>query len=238
MFHRVKFSVENAKQMRQTALMTDLTKIALVTGASRGLGYATALQLSDAGYHIIAVARTMGGLEELADLIEANGKTITVAAMDITNEQNLQQLCLSIFERWGHLDLLVHCAVNAPLLTPATQISAKDFETVFNTNTRATSRIIALTESLLRVAPDGKAVFINDPRDGEKFFGAYAASKAAANSLVESWIAETKNLKPTVSLFTPNPMPTATRARFFPGEDKSNLSSAKAEAKRLIASIS
>ncbi len=217
--------------------MTDQNKIALVTGASRGLGYATALQLSDAGYHIIAVARTMGGLEELADVIEGNNKTITVAAMDVTNEQNLQQLCLSIFERWGHLDLLVHCASHAPLLTPASQVSDKDFETTFNTNARATSRIITLTDPLLRVAPNGTAVFMNDPRSGQKFFGAYAASKAAANSLVNSYIAETKNLKPNVSLFTPNPMPTATRARFFPGEDKSTLSSPKAEATRLLNSL-
>lgn len=224
--------------MGQTTGMIDQTKIALVTGASRGLGYATALKLSETGYHIIAVARTLGGLEELADVIEANGKTITVAAMDVTNEQNLQQLCLSIFERWGHLDLLVHCASHAPLLTPATQITAKDFDTTFNTNARATSRIIALTESLLRVAPNGKAVFINDPRSGGQFFGAYGASKAAANSLVESWVKETKNLKPDVFLFTPNPMPTATRARFFPGEDKSGLSSPMAEAERLVASIS
>jgi len=224
--------------MRQTAPMTDKTKTALVTGASRGLGYATALKLSEAGYHIIAVARTLGGLEELADVIEGNDKTITVAAMDVTHEQNLQQLCLSIFERWGHLDLLVHCASHAPLLTPATQVTAKDFDTTFNTNARATSRIIALTEPLLRVAPNGKAVFINDPRAGGQFFGAYAASKAAANSLVESWIKETKTLKPDVSLFTPNPMPTATRARFFPGEDKTGLSSPMAEAERLIASIS
>lgn len=217
--------------------MENKNKIALVTGASRGLGYATALQLSDKGYHIIAVARTMGGLEDLADAIEGKGKTITVAAMDITNEQNLQQLCLSIYERWGHLDLLIHCASHAPLLTPANQIPDKDYDTTMATNARATARVISLTAPLLRAAKNGTAVFMDDPRAGEKFFGAYAASKAAAKSLVQSWQVETKNLKPNVILFTPNPMPTATRARFFPGEDRSSLSSAKTEATRLIASL-
>jgi len=186
-------------------------KIALVIGASRGLGYATALQLADKGYHIIAMARTVGGLDELADVIEAKGQSITLVPLDITDEGGLQRLCLNIFERWGKLDLLVHCAVHAPLLTPMDALVDKDYDKTFNTNARAVARVIELTESLLRVG-DGTAIFMDDPHSGEKFFAAYGASKAAARSMVESWREERKTLKPRVILHHPNPMPTATRA--------------------------
>ncbi len=213
--------------------MEHTQKTALVTGASRGLGYATALQLADKGYHIIALARTVGGLEELADVIEAKGQSITLVPLDITDEGGLQRLCLSIFERWKGLDLLVHCAVQAPLLTPMDALVNKDYDKTMNVNARATARMIALTEPLLRVA-DGTAIFMDDPHDGEKFFAAYAASKAAARSMVLSYQAETANLKPRVILHTPNSMPTATRARFHPGEDKSVLASAANEATRMI----
>jgi len=211
-------------------------KIALVTGASRGLGYATALQLADKGYHIIALARTVGGLEELADVIEAKGQSVTLVPLDVTDEGGLQRLCLNIFERWGKLDLLVHCVVHAPLLTPVTQLVDKDYDKTMEINARATSRIIALTESLIRVA-DGTAIFMDDPHEGERFYGAYAASKAAARSMVESWQAEVQNLKPRVILHQPNPMPTATRARFHPGEDKSVLASAEDEARRMLDAV-
>ncbi len=210
-----------------------MKKTALVTGASRGLGYATALLLADKGYHIIALARTVGGLEELADVIEAKGQGITLVPLDVTDEGGLQRLCLSIFERWKGLDLLVHCAVHAPLLTPMEDLVDKDYDKTMAVNARATARIITLTEPLLRVA-DGTAIFMDDPHDGEKFFAAYAASKAAARSMVQSFQAETANLKPRVILHQPKPMPTATRARFHPGEDKSGLATAADEAKRMI----
>jgi len=208
-------------------------KIALVIGASRGLGYATAMQLADRGYHIIALARTVGGLEELADVVEAKGHSITLVPLDITDEGGLQRLCLSIFERWGKLDLLIHCAVHAPLLTPASELTESDFDKTFAINTRATARIIALTAPLLRVG-DGTAIFMDDPHEGEKFYAAYGASKAAARSLVQSWQAETTKLKPRVVLHTPLPMPTATRGRFHPGENKSGLATPKDEAQRML----
>ena len=213
--------------------MEHAQKTALIIGASRGLGYATALQLADKGYHIIALARTVGGLEELADVIEAKGQAITLVPLDITDEGGLQRLCLSIYERWKGLDLLVHCAVHAPLLTPMDALVDKDYDKTMDVNARAIARIITLTEPLLRVA-DGTAIFLDDPHDGEKFFAAYAASKAAARSMVQSYQAETANLKPRVILHTPAPMPTATRARFHPGEDKSGLATAADEAKRMI----
>lgn len=208
-------------------------KIALVIGASRGLGYATALQLADKGYHIIALARTVGGLEELADVIESKNQGVTLVPLDITDEGGLQRLCLSIFERWRKLDLLVHCAVHAPLLTPMSELAEGDLDKCFAINARATARIITLTEPLLRVG-DGTAIFMDDPHEGDAYFGAYAASKAAARSMVLSYQAETARLKPRVILHTPNPMPTAPRARFHPGEDKSGLASPADEAARII----
>lgn len=213
--------------------MEHAQKTALVIGASRGLGHATALTLADKGYHIIALARTVGGLEDLADLIEAKGQGITLVPLDITDEGGLQRLCLSIYERWKGLDLLVHCAVHAPLLTPMDALTDKDYDKTMAINARATARIIALTEPLLR-ATDGTAIFMDDPHNGEKFFAAYAASKAAARSMVLSYQAETANLKPRVILHTPAPMPTATRARFHPSEDKSGLANPLDEAKRMI----
>jgi len=109
----------------------------------------------------------------------------------------------------------------------------KDFDKTMAVNARATARIISLTAPLLRMA-DGTAIFLDDPHNGEKFFAAYAASKAAARSMVQSYQAETAKLKPRVILHIPNPMPTATRARFHPGEDKSALATAADEAKRMI----
>lgn len=208
-------------------------KTALVIGASRGLGYATALQLANRGYHIIALARTVGGLEELADAVEAKGQSTTLVPLDVTDEGGLQRLCLSIYERWGHLDLLVHCAVHAPMLTPMAELSEGDYDKTFAINARATARVIALTEPLLRVG-NGTAIFMDDPHTGDAYFSAYAASKAAASSMVLSYQAETAKLKPRVILHTPNPMPTAPRARFHPGEDKSILAKPADEATRML----
>lgn len=211
--------------------------IALVTGASRGLGYATALELGRKGAHVIALARTVGGLEDLDDAIKAAGGTTTLVPVDITDEGGLQRMCLAIHERWGHLDLLVHSAAHSVLLSPAAHVSDKDFDRMWAVNARATQRIIAMTEPLLKAATNGTAVFMDDPVAGKKFFAGYGASKAANKAIVESWAAETKTIGPRVVQFTPNPMPTALRARFHPGEDKDTLSTAQAEAKRLLDSL-
>lgn len=210
------------------------TTVALVTGASRGLGYATAVELARKGAHVIALARTVGGLEDLDDAIKAAGGSATLVPLDITDEAGLQRMCLSIFERWGHLDLLVHCAAHAVLLSPVAHVTEKDFDRMWAVNTRATQRIIAMTEPLLKAADAGTAVFINDPKGGQKFFAGYGTTKAASQAIVDSWAAETKTIGPRVISFTPNPMPTGIRARFFPGEDRANLTSTQSEAERLI----
>jgi NAD(P)-dependent dehydrogenase (short-subunit alcohol dehydrogenase family) len=211
-----------------------MTNIALITGASRGLGAAIAETLADT-YHIVAVAKTTGALEELDDRINAAGGTATLAPMDITIDEAMAGLCRSIFDRWGKVDLWVHTAIHAAPLSPATQIAQKDWDKSVAINISAVRRLMFMVEPLLKGSDSGQAIFLDDPRAGEKFFGAYGATKAAQISLARSWQAETVRLGPKVSILTPAPMPTALRARFFPGEDRNLLSSPHDEAKRLLA---
>ena len=209
-------------------------KIALITGASRGLGFALAEALAPE-YHIVAVGRTVGGLEDLDDRIKAKGGQATLAPMDITNPDAMAQLCRSIYDRWGKVDLWVHTAVHGAPLTPAGHIDAKDWNKSVACNVTATGQLIPFLTPLL--GDDGHAVFFDDPRGGEKFFGSYGATKAAQIALARSWQAENEKTGPKVSILTPAAMPTGTRARFFPGQDRDALASPHDEAQRLLAEI-
>lgn len=213
-------------------------RIALVTGASRGLGAALAEQLAIRGWHVMAVARTVGGLEDLDDRVKGlklpGAGALTLAPMDVTNDDAMRHLCLNIHNRWGGLSLWAHTAIHAAPLAPAGSLDAKDWDKSIATNIRATGSLIPMVEPLLR-AHKGTALFLDDPRAGQKFFGAYGASKAAQIALARSWQSETARIGPRVLIETPAPMPTATRARFFPGEDKSPLARTADEATRLIA---
>lgn len=212
-------------------------KVALVTGASRGLGAALAEQLAARGWHVVAVARTVGGLEELDDRVKALGLPgaggVTLAPMDVGNDDAMRHLCLSIHERWGHLTLWAHTAIHATPMAPAGSLAVKDWEKALATNIRATGQLIPMVEPLLK-AGGGTALFFDDPRGGQKFFGAYGASKAAQMALAGSWQAETQRIGPRVVIASPKPMPTATRARFFPGEDRARLSPPRVEAERIL----
>ena len=208
--------------------------VALVTGASRGLGFAIASALGANGWHVVAVARTSGGLEELDDRIQAAGGSATLAPLDITDDQAMAHLAASVAGRWGGLGLWVHAAIHAAPLAPAGHIDAKDFDKSQACNLRATAVLIPLIEPLLRAAK-GTALFLNDPRGGEKFFGAYGATKAAQIALARSWQAETGKIGPRILIETPRPTATASRARFFPGEDRARLADIHDEAARLIA---
>ena len=209
-------------------------KIALITGASRGLGAALALQLGQS-HHLVLVARTTGSLEELDDRIQAGGGQATLAPMDITNPDAMAQLCRSIYERWGQIDLWAHTAIHAAPLAPTSTLDSKDWEKSVAVNVTATGVLIPFIAPLLGAA--GKAVFFDDPQAGTKFFGAYGASKAAQISLAKSWAAESQKTGPNVQILAPKPMPTGTRARFFPGEDRDHLASPAAEAQRLLAEL-
>ncbi|MEM9871441.1 MAG: SDR family NAD(P)-dependent oxidoreductase [Pseudomonadota bacterium] len=212
--------------------MTD--KTALITGASRGLGHALALALAPT-HHIIAVGRTTGALEELDDAIKAQGGGATLAPMDITTDAAMQTLCRGIYDRWGHLDLWAHTAVHAAPLAPAQMINAKDMSKSVAANVTATATLISYVAPLL--GTDGQALFLDDPRAGDKFFGAYGATKAAQLALARSWQAETVKTGPQIHIATPAPMPTATRARFFPGEDRTALADPQGEAARILATL-
>ncbi|MEQ9693608.1 SDR family oxidoreductase [Shimia sp. SDUM112013] len=210
-------------------------KIALVTGASRGLGAAIAEAISN-DYHVVAVARTTGALEELDDRIQARGGSATLAPMDITNVDAMAQLCRSIHDRWGKIDLWVHAAIHGAPLTPAGHIDQKDWDKSVSINVTATGQLIPFLTPLL--GEEGHAVFFaDDDKTGQKFFGSYGATKAAQTALARSWQAETENTGPRVSILAPKGMPTGTRARFFPGEDRAPLAHPRDEAARLLAEL-
>ena len=157
--------------------------------------------------------------------------------LSITDEGGLQRLCLAIHERWGRLDLAVHCAAHAAPLAPAPHIADKDFDQSVEVNLRGTERLIVMLQPLLAAAPAGRFVYVADDRAGQPFYGAYGATKAAAEALVRSWAAESARIGPKVSFFHPNPMPTALRGRFFPGEPPDKLAPCADEAARLLATL-
>lgn len=208
--------------------------IALITGASRGLGAGLAEALAPT-HHIVTVARTVGALEELDDRIRAAGGQATLAPMDVTNADAMAQLCRSIHDRWGRADLWAHTAIHAAPLSPAPHIDAKAMAKSVAINVSATATLIAMVAPLL--GADGRALFFDDARAGEKFFGAYGATKAAQMALVRSWQAETIRTGPRVEILTPAPLATALRARFFPGEDRAALAPPGEEATRLLGTL-
>lgn len=208
--------------------------IALVTGASRGLGAALAEQLATT-HHIIAVGRTTGALEELDDRIKAKGGQATLAPMDICQPDAMATLCRGIFDRWGKLDLWVHSAIHAAPLAPTQMLDTKDFTKSVNANITATATLINYVAPLL--GQDGHAVFFDDPRAGTKFFGHYGATKAAQIALARSWQAETTKTGPHIHITEPPAMPTATRARFFPGEDRDTLTDIHTAAAAILSDL-
>lgn len=211
-------------------------KLAIVTGASRGLGAALAERLGARGHHVLAVARTTGALEELDDRIRAVGGAATLAPMDITQPAAMIQLVQAVLDRWGGCDLWVHTAIHAAPLAPAPHVDPKDMDRSLSVNLAATHGLSVLLDPLLR-ARNGTALFFDDPRGGEAFFGAYGATKAAQIAFARSWQAENRRIGPRVVIATPRPMPTGTRARFFPGEDRSTLTPCRAEADRILSDL-
>ena len=208
-------------------------QIALVTGASRGMGFASAEWLAAQGAHVVAVARTVGGLEDLDDRIQAAGGEATLAPLDVTDDNAVAQLCRAIHDKWGRADIWVHTAVQVTALTPAPHLTAKDLDKLIATNIRAFSRLVAMVEPLIAPSAAPQAVFFDDDWDA-KFAAGYGMSKAAQRAIVQAWQAETRKFGPQVHLLRPRPMPTAVRARFYPGEDPSTLTPTRDEAARLL----
>lgn len=201
-------------------------RIVLVTGASRGIGRAAALSLAKAGAHVVAVARTAGGLEALDDDIrQATGASATLVPLDLTQGDGIDQLGLAIHQRFGRLDLLVHAGAMLGGLTPVSHIDPPQWDKVVATNLTATYRLIRSTERLLRAAPAGKAIFVTTGRvvRPKAFWGAYGATKAAMEHLVQTWADELENTTVRAVLVDPGAMRTKMRAEAMPGEDPATL---------------
>ena len=219
--------------------MADLSgKIALVTGASRGLGFAVASELAGRGVHVIALARTVGGLEELDDIIARGPGGCTLTPMDVTDDPGLERLGAAVHERWGKLDILVHCAAEAAPMSPAEHTAAKDFDKAMAVNARSCQRLIRVLDPLLKASKDAEAIFIEDDAPiGAKFNAGYGASKAAARAIAMSYAAENAKRGPKVWLAHPPAMPTALRARAHPGENTSGLTPTRDVAESLLGLI-
>jgi NAD(P)-dependent dehydrogenase (short-subunit alcohol dehydrogenase family) len=204
-----------------------VTRIALVTGASRGIGRAVALHLARAGAHVVALARSQKALETLDDEIKAFGAPATLVCMDLKDFPAIDRLGGVIYERWGKLDALVACAGVLGELTPMFDAPPAMIEEVFATNVIANQRLIRSLDPLLRTAPAGRAVFITSgaAQKTRAYWGAYAASKAALDAMVSAYAAETTHTAMRINLFNPGPVRTAMRYKAMPGEDQSLLPS-------------
>ena len=211
--------------------------VALVIGASRGLGFSLAIELAKLGYHVVCVARTVGGLEELDDKIIKENGTATLAPLDINNSEALKNLCYNIFKRWGKIDILVHSAIFAAPLSPVEHIDKEDLNKSLSTNILATQEIISMTNPLLSQSKKPTAVFFSDRQSSDKFFGSYSSTKDAQYRLAQAWKKENENKLLNVLILEPKPMSTSTRARFHPGENKKQLTTPSEEAKRLIKKV-
>lgn len=201
-------------------------KIVLVTGASRGIGYQAALEAARRGAHVIAVARTVGGLEELDDEIKALGQSATLVPLDLREFDAIDRMGHAIFERWGRLDGLIGNAGALGLLSPVAHVEPKDFDQAMAVNVTANYRLIRSMDLLLRQSEAGRAVFVSSSsaHSAKPFWGAYAASKAALEALVKSYAGEIANVtKVRANLFHPGAVRTAMRAKVAPGEDPASL---------------
>lgn len=202
------------------------SRLALVTGASRGIGYATALALAKAGAHVIAVARTQGGLEELDDEIrKATGEGATLVPLSLTDSDGISRLGAALHERHGKLDILVGNAGVPGPSSPLGHIDLKPWDDAVAVNLTANFQLIRCMEPLLKVSDAGRAVFLTSgaAQRGQAYLGPYAATKAALETLARVWAHETASTALRVNLFSPGPVRTRMRAIVFPGEDPMTL---------------
>ncbi len=200
-------------------------KIALVTGASRGIGYAVSLAFAREGAHVVAVARTEGGLEELDDAIKAVGGSATLVPLDLTDYEGVDRLGAALFERWGHLDVLVGNAGTLGVISPIGHVTPKDWHSAIDINVNANWRLLRSMDPLLQAADAGRAIFVTSgaAQKCQPYWGPYAVSKAALEALVKTYAAEMAGTSVRANLLSPGPIRTAMRAQAMPGEDPDTL---------------
>ena len=211
-------------------------RIALVTGASRGIGAELALDLAKAGAHVIAVARTVGGLEELDDKIKSAGGSATLVPLDMTDADGIARLALALHERYGRLDVLVGNAGSLGTLSPLDHVEPKDFDKMFAVNVTANWQLIRTMDPLLKASKAGRAVFMTSGLAwrGQAYTGVYAATKSALDALVRTYAAETATTNVKVNSFNPGPTRTRMYASGWPGADPSTLTPPEDVAKALL----
>jgi len=212
-------------------------KIALVTGASRGIGHATALALARAGAHVVAVARTVGGLEELDDAIRALGGSATLVPLDLKDYDGIVRLGAALTDRYRRLDILIGNAAILGPLSPLGHVEQKAWDDVLAVNVTANWHLIRTMDMLLRLSEAGRVVLVSSglgsaPR---AYWGPYAVSKAALDALARTYAAETMTSNMRVNLFNPGPTRTRMRAAAMPGEDPMTLKTAEPVAEKIVA---
>lgn len=211
-------------------------RVAVVSGASRGLGRAIALTLAKEGAHIVATARTQGGLEELDDEIKAIGSTATLVPFDIKDYAAIDRLGAAIFERWKKLDVLIGNAGILGKLSPLGHVDPKVFEDVMAVNVTANWRLIRSLDPLLRASEAGRAVFVTSgvAQNPLSYWGPYSISKAALEAMVRTYAAENNSTTVRANCFSPGPTRTNMRAQAMPGEDPETLPSAEEVAAQIV----
>ncbi len=211
-------------------------RLALVTGASRGIGRAIALELARSGAHVVALARTQGALEELDDEIRALGGEATLVPCDIADFDALDRLGAALFERWGRLDVFVGNAALLGPLSPLAHVDVKDWNRVMAVNVTANWRLVRSLDPLLRASGTGRVVFVTSTaaHKAHPYWGPYAVSKAALEALARTYAAETTGAGVTVMIANPGRMRTRMRAQAMPGENPAILPAPEEFAKKCL----
>jgi NAD(P)-dependent dehydrogenase (short-subunit alcohol dehydrogenase family) len=211
-------------------------RIALVTGASRGIGYAAALALARAGAHVVAVARTVGGLEELDDAIKAAGGTATLTPLDMRDYPGIYRLAAVLNERYGKLDVLVGNAAIAGVPSPLDHIEPKAWDDMMAVNVTANWHLIRAMDPLLKRSNAGRAVFVTSgiATTAYAYWAPYSVSKAALDTLVRTYAAETSSTPVRANLFSPGATRTRMRAMVMPGEDPMTLPAPEEVAEKIV----
>jgi NAD(P)-dependent dehydrogenase (short-subunit alcohol dehydrogenase family) len=212
-------------------------RIALVTGASRGIGAATAQALAEAGAHVVLTARKAKDLEAVEEAIHAAGGSATIAPMDLTESDSIARLAVAVTERWDKLDILVINAAVLPSLTPVTQIEPKAFNQALTLNVLATQTLLAAFDPLLKRSEHGRVIGVTSSVGAEPraYWGAYGASKAAFDNLLSSYAQEVERISETrVAILDPGATRTQMRARAYPGEDPQTVKPPEAVAGRIV----